>query len=288
MPTTTLTLIILGLFVLIYLKLSIKIVPQAENWLIESFGKFSRKLEAGLHLITPFYETIQHKISIQERQMPPDPIQAITQDNVTIQIKLAVLYRILDAAKFVYRIENPELAILSIVNGTVRNIIGRTDLDGVQTNRRHLSTEIELELKTASDEWGILLTRVEILEVDVDSATREAMQTQLNAERMRRGTVTEAEGRKQSAQLDADAKLYAAIKEAEAKKILADAEAYAVTSVSRAIENGGASAIDFEVKKIQALAIKEIAQSDNSKVILLPSDVLSSLSGAIGKMAGRL
>ena len=161
-------------------------------------------------------------------------------------------------------------------------------MDGVQSNRRHLADEIENELQQVADEWGIKLTRIEITEVDVDEATRNAMQIQLNAERVRRGTVTEAEGRKQAVQLNADAELYKSQKEAEAKKILADAEAYAVAAVSKAITEGGASAVDFEIKKIQAAAVKEIAQGNNTKIILLPTDVLSSLSGTIKKISERI
>ena len=285
---TSIVLIFLAAFIILALKLSIKIVPQSQNWLIESFGKYSRKLDAGLHLIIPFYESIQHKVNVQEKQMPPDPIHAITLDNVTIRVTLALLYRITDAAKYVYRIENAELAIKTVVNGIVRNVIGRTDLDGVQSNRRQVSTEIEAELKSASEEWGILLTRVEIVEVDVDEATKDAMQKQLNAERMRRSHVTEAEGKKQATQLNADAELYAASKRADAKRITADAEAYAVTAVSRAITDGGNSAVEFEIKKIQAHAVQELAKGSNAKIVLLPTDVLTGLSGTIGRIAGKL
>ena len=275
------------ILVLISLKLSIKIVPQSENWLVERLGKYNRKLEAGLHLLVPFVETVRYKVSIQEIQLPPDPINAITHDNVSISVQLAILYRITDASRTMYRIENLTLAIKTIVNGTIRSVIGKTDLDGVQSNRRHLAQEIEAELQAVSDEWGIKLTRIEITEVDVDSATKEAMQVQLNAERKRRGQVTEAEGMKQAAQLQADARLYSAEKEAWAKRILADSEAYAVTAVSRAISDGGASAVEFEIKKIQAAAIQELAKGNNSKIIMLPSDVLSALSGTLGKIASK-
>jgi regulator of protease activity HflC (stomatin/prohibitin superfamily) len=287
MSFSTIVLVFFVIFILLALKLSIKIVPQSENWLIESFGKYSRKLDAGLHLIVPFYESIQHKLNIQEKQLPPDAIYAITLDNVQIKINLALLYRVTDAAKYVYRIQNADLAIKTVVNGIVRNVIGRTDLDGVQSNRRNVSTEIEAELKSASEEWGINLTRVEIVEVDVDEATKEAMQKQLNAERMRRSHVTEAEGKKQATQLHADAELYAATKQAEAKKILADAEAYAVTAVSRAIADGGVSAVDFEIKKIQAQAVQELSKGSNAKIVILPTDVLNGLSGTIGRIASK-
>jgi len=274
--------------ILFALKGSIKIVPQSENWLVERLGKYNRNLEAGLHLTVPFFESVRYKVQIQERQLPPKPINAITQDNVTIEISLAVLYRITDASKTMYRIADVDAAILTIVNGTVRSVLGKTDLDGVQSNRRHLANEIETELQEVSEEWGVKLTRVEITEVDVDDETKSAMQQQLNAERKRRGSVTEAEGRKQATQLDADAKLYAAEKEAMAKKILADAEAYAVSSVSKAIADGGASAVEFEIKKIQANAIQELSKGTNSKIVLVPSDVLSSLSGTIGRIASKL
>jgi regulator of protease activity HflC (stomatin/prohibitin superfamily) len=129
---------------------------------------------------------------------------------------------------------------------------------------------------------------VEITEVEVDEKTREAMQIQLNAERMRRGVVTQAEGEKQAIQLRADATLYESQKQAEAKKILADAEAYAVAAVSKAIRDGGNSAVEFEIKKIQASAIQELAKGTNTKLVILPSDVLSSLSGSITKITDKL
>ena len=274
--------------VLVTLRYSVFIVPQSENWLIERLGRYHRKIEAGLHLLIPFFEVVRHKVSIQEVQQPPDPINAITLDNVSISIQLAIFYRIIDSSKTMYRIADLKTGIKTIVNGTVRSVIGKTELDGVQSNRRHIAEEIESELQAVSDEWGIKLTRVEITEVEVDEQTKEAMQVQLNAERKRRGAVTEAEGIKQATQLQADARLYSAEKEAAAKRILADAEAYAVAAVSKAISEGGASAIEFEVKKLQAHAVQSLAVGNNTKIVLVPSDVLSSLSGAIGKLANKI
>ena len=283
----TVVIIFFLIFVITFLVLGVKIVPQSENWIVEKLGKYDRTFAAGMHLIVPFLETIQYRISTQETQLPPDPINAITQDNVSIAIELAILYRIVDASKTVYRIQNLELGIKTIINGTVRSVIGKTDLDGVQSNRRHIAEEIEQQLQHVADEWGIKLTRVEITEVEVDDSTKEAMQIQLNAERKRRGIVTEAEGTKQALQLEADAKLYVAHKEAEAKKITADAEAYAVSVVSNAISQGGSSAVEFEIKKIQAAAIQDIAKGNNSKIILVPSDVLSSLSGTLSSVISK-
>ena len=110
--------IVFVFLILVTLKLGVKIVPQSENWLVERLGKFNRKLEAGLHLIIPFFESVRYKVPIQERQLPPKPINAITLDNVTISVSLAVLYRIVDASKTMYRIANVDDAIMTIVNGT--------------------------------------------------------------------------------------------------------------------------------------------------------------------------
>jgi regulator of protease activity HflC (stomatin/prohibitin superfamily) len=288
LTASTIVTVFLALLIVVTIRGAVKIVPQSENWLVERLGKYHRKMEAGLHLLIPFFETVRYKVPIQERQLPPKPINAITLDNVTISISLAVLYRIADASKTMYRITNVDDAIITIVNGTVRSVIGKTDLDGVQSNRRQLSIEIEEELKTVSDEWGIVLTRVEILEVDVDQDTRQAMQLQLNAERNRRAVVREAEGRKQATELDADAQLYAAQRQAEAKKLTADAEAYAVGVVAQAITAGGSSAVDFEIRKLQAQAVQELSKGSNSKLVLVPTDVLDGLNGALGRLAGKL
>jgi regulator of protease activity HflC (stomatin/prohibitin superfamily) len=285
---STLLMAVIAVLVVVALRAAVKIVPQSENWLVERLGRYHRKMEAGLHLLVPFFETVRHKVPILERQLPPRPINAITLDNVTIAVSLAVLYRISDASKTMYRIDNVDDAILTLVNGTVRSVIGQTDLDGVQSNRRQLSEQIEMDLSAVSQEWGIVLTRVEILEVDVDAETRQAMQLQLNAERNRRARVREAEGNKQATELDADAQLYAAQKQADAIRIRADAEAYAVSAVARAIADDGASAVEFEVRKLQAQAVQELGKGSNAKLVLVPSDVLSGLSNTLTRFMNKL
>lgn len=161
------------------------------NWLVERLGKYNRNLVAGLILTIPFFESDRYKVQIQERRLPPKPLNAIMQHNVTIEISLAVLYRITEASKTIYRIAGLDGAILTIVNGTVKSILGKVDLDCVQSNQRH-----QTELQEVSEEWEVKLTHVEITEVEVDDETKSAMQQQLNAERKGRGSVTEEVGRK--------------------------------------------------------------------------------------------
>jgi len=276
-----------GALLIYYINRSVQIVPQSENWIIERLGRFHSNLAPGLKLIIPFFDSVRFRVSILERQLPPKPINAITLDNVTISLALAVFYRIVDAPRTMYRITDVDDAIFAIVNGTVRSVIGKSDFDSVQSNRRHLSDEIQKELGSVAEEWGIALTRVEILEVDVDPATKSAMQMQLNAERSRRAKVTEAEGQKEATQLEADAQLYSAQKEAEAKIITADAEAYAVQAVSKAIREGGDSAVEFEIKKIQAQAVQELGKGTLGKIILLPTDVVNSLSNTLSRLGSK-
>lgn len=275
-------------FVIVYLALGIKIVPQSKNYLVERLGRYNRTLEAGFHVVIPIFEAVRHKVDILERQLPARESSTITLDNVTIAVELAILYRITDAAKSVYRIHDVDQAIQTTVTGVVRSVIGKTDLDGVQSNRRYLSDAIEEELRSVTEEWGIVLSRVEIIDVAVDEETKSAMQLQLNAERTRRAIVRQAEGEKEAKQLQADAELYTAKRNAEAKKILADADAYAVTVVAKAIENGGEAAINFEIKKIQADAIKVIGGQNNTKLVLLPADVLESLSSVATRLMGKI
>ena len=271
----------------LFVLLGLKIVPQTENWLIEKLGKYNRTLAAGMHIIIPFFERVAHRESILERQLPEKLVPAFTKDNVQIEIKLAILYRVVDAGKAWYRIKNIDQAIETIIIGIVRNTIGGSDLDQVQSNRSQLSSTIATEIQHVTDEWGIHVTRVEIIDVEVDAQTRSAMQLQLNAERTRRAIVTEAEGQRQAANLRADAELYTAQQQAQAQRVLAEAQAYAVQTVAQAINNNGEAAINFDIKKIQAEAIKTLGSQSSSKVILIPADLLETLTSVSSKLIGK-
>jgi regulator of protease activity HflC (stomatin/prohibitin superfamily) len=274
-------------FCVVALFAALKIVPQTDNLLIERLGKYHRSLAAGVHVIIPFIDRVAHKESILERQLPAKKVPAFTKDNVQIEMTLATLYRVTDASRAWYRIKNIDQAIETIITGIVRSTIGASDLDQVQSNRSQLSTAIASDIQHVTDEWGIHVTRVEIIDVEVDAATRTAMQRQLNAERTRRAIVTEAEGKRQAANLEADASLYTAQQKAEAQRVLADAQAYAVQTVAQAINNNGESAINFDIKKIQADAVATLASQPGSKIVLLPADILETLSSVTTRLASR-
>lgn len=279
-------LVIASMFVIFALT-AIKIVPQSENYVVERFGKYTRTLKAGLNFIFPVLDKIADKLSILERQLPEKPHDVITKDNVTIKITNTIFFKIVDAGKATYRISDLEGAINNAVTGTVRSIIGSIEFDDVQSHRDHINNKIKSSLEATCSDWGVEITRTEILDVEVDSATKNAMQQQLNAERERRAAVMEAEGKKKSAELEADAELYAAKKQAEAKRLLAEAEAYATKTVADAINNEGESAIEFEIKKRQVDAIGELSSSSNSKVILLPTDIIGAINSLSSIVGGK-
>lgn len=271
--------LLLAIFALLLLLglMGIKIVPQSQEWVVEQFGRYVKTLKAGLNVIVPVLNVVTHKVSILERQLEPERIRVITKDNVEVAVMTAVFFRVIDAAKSVYRIQDINLAVHTTVTSIVRSTGGQLEFDEVQARREFINDRIRESLSEACIIWGIEITRTEVLDVEVDEATRIAMQQQLNAERERRAAVTRAEGERQAQQLKADAELYTAQKQAEARKTLAEADAYSTRVVGEAITTNGQPAIDFEIMKQQIAGITELAKSDNTKVMILPTDVTRSL-----------
>ena len=185
-----LVILLLAGFILLCIYLAIRIVPQSQKFVVERFGRLRSVLGPGINFIVPFLDRVAHKISILERQLPNATQDAITRDNVLVQIDTSVFYRILEPEKTVYRIRDVDAAIATTVAGIVRAEIGKMDLDEVQSNRSALITQIKASVEDAVDAWGIEVTRAEILDVNLDQATRDAMLQQLNAERARRAQET--------------------------------------------------------------------------------------------------
>jgi regulator of protease activity HflC (stomatin/prohibitin superfamily) len=276
---------VIALFILIAL-FGIKIVPQSKDYVVEQFGKYTKTLKAGLNFIVPVLNRVAVKVSILERQLEPQSISVITKDNVEVHLSTAVFFRIIDAAKSVYRITDIDLAVQTTVTSIVRATGGQMEFDEVQSKREFINEKIKESLSEACSVWGIEITRTEVLDVAVDERTRTAMQQQLNAERERRAAVTKAEGDRQSQQLKADAELYTAQKKAEGRRVLADAEAYATTTVGNAIVTNGQAAIDFEIRKQQINSMGEIAKSQNTKLVVIPTDITKTLGSIAALLEG--
>ncbi|MVO15950.1 SPFH domain-containing protein [Parasedimentitalea huanghaiensis] len=275
-----------AIFLIVVILKGIRIVPQSEKYVVERFGRLYSVLGPGINFVIPFLDSVAHKISILERQLPTASQDAITKDNVLVQVETSVFYRIIEPEKTVYRIRDVDAAISTTVAGIVRAEIGKMDLDEVQANRDQLITTIKKAVEDSVDDWGIEVTRTEILDVNLDQATRDAMLQQLNAERARRAQVTEAEGARRSVELAADAELYAAEQIAKARRIQADAEAYATEVVAKAIKENGIEAAQYQVALKQVEALSILGNGDGKQTIIVPADAVQAFGNAFKMLSG--
>lgn len=280
-------LIILAVVILYAITGSVRIVPQSEKFVVERFGRLRAVLGPGINFTVPFLDRVAHRISVLERQLPTSRQDAITADNVLVQVETSVFYRILEPEKTVYRIRDVDAAIATTVAGIVRSEIGMMELDQVQSNRAQLIDRVRESVANVVDDWGIEVTRAEILDVNLDDATRAAMLQQLNAERARRAQVTEAEGKRRAVELAADGELYAAEQQAKARRVLADAEAYATRALAEALAGGGIEAAQYQVAMKQVEALTEVATGHGKQTVILPAAALDAFRDAAQLLKGR-
>ena len=185
--------LVLAAFLLVVIFTGVRIVPQSEKHVVERFGRLKSVLGPGINFIVPFLDRIRHKVSVLERQLPTNSQDAITSDNVLVKVDTSVFYRITEPAKTVYRIRDVDGAISTTVAGIVRAQIGQMELDEVQSNRSQLIDAIKTSIEVAVNEWGVEVTRAELLDVNLDQATRaKARRVQADAEAYATGVVAAA------------------------------------------------------------------------------------------------
>ena len=292
--------VVLVAFAVVLAWIAIQIVPQSNVFVIERFGRYRRTLMAGLNFIVPILDRVAHRVSIIERQLPTFRISVITRDNVEVDLDATVFFRVTEAEKSVYRIQEVDQAILTAAQSIVRSAGGKLELDELQSSRQSMSDEIATNLQSAAEVWGLEITRTEIVDVVVDEQTKAAQRQQLNAERERRALVAKAEGDKRALELAADAELYQAQQTAAAVRVTADADAYATRQkaaadaeqtrlLAEAIANDGQPAADFEIRKRQVEAIADLASASNAKTVVLPTQVVGVLGAleSIASLTGR-
>jgi len=282
-PYIIATLIILFLVILIA---NIKIVPQANAYVIERLGAYSATWETGLHWKIPFIEKISRKVSKKEQviDFPPQPV--ITKDNVTMQIDTVVYFQITDSKLYTYGVERPISAIENLTATTLRNIIGDLELDHTLTSRDVINTKIRVILDEATDAWGIKINRVELKNIMPPREIQEAMEKQMKAERERREAILRAEGEKRSEILVAEGHKESAILRADAvreSKIReATGEAEAIMSIQRAMADS-IKMLNEAAPSEQVIALKSLeafakAADGKATKIIIPSEI-QSLAG---------
>ena len=283
-------LIVLFIIIVFIAFKTIKIVRQSEVYIIERLGRFHKVAEAGLTIIVPFIDRVRSVVSLKQQTMDIPPQGVITSDNVTITIDTVVFYKITDPAKAVYEIQSLKKGIEYLAITTIRDIVGKMELDETFSSRDLINDKLRVILDEATDAWGCKIDRVEIKDITPPADIRDAMEKQMNAERNKRALVlqaegerqsaiTLAEGRKQAAILDAEADREARIKraagEAEAIKEVANAKAREIQMVYDAIKQADPDEKLVQIKSLEAL--QEVAKGEANK-IFIPFEATSALS----------
>lgn len=265
------TAIIIAAIVIALIVTNIRIVPQANAYVMERLGAYYTTWQVGLHFKIPLIDKVARKVSLKEHviDFPPQPV--ITKDNVTIEIDTVIYFQITDPKLYAYGVENPMAAIENLTATTLRNIIGELELDGTLTSREHINSKIRLVLDEATDAWGIKINRVEVKNINPPEDIQTAMEKQMRAERERREAILRAEGEKKSAVLIAEGNKEAVILEAEAAKEAAIKEA-----------EGKAEAIKM-VQQATAMGLKMLSQAEPTKEVLTLRSLEAFEKAANGK-----
>ena len=288
-------LIILLVIILIIAFKSIKIVKQAEVYIIERLGKYHKIADAGLTIIVPFIDHVRSVVSLKQQTMDIPPQGFIKKDNVTITIYTVFFYKITDPAKAVYEIQSLKKGIEYLAITTIRDIVGKMDLDATFSSRDAINDQLRVILDEATDQWGCKVDRVEIKDITPPADIRDAMEKQMNAERNKRALILQAEGERQSAitiaegqkeaailqaEADRESKIRRAAGEADAIKKVAEAKAKEVEMIYSAMKKAEPNDKLVQLKSLESL--EKIAEGEANKVFI-PFDATSALSslGAI-------
>ena len=274
--------IFLGILLVLLIASNVRIVPQAQAYVIERLGSYLETWDSGLHFKVPLIDRIAKRVSLKETVIDFAPQAVITKDNVTMQIDTVVFFQITDAKLFTYGVDRPILAIENLTATTLRNIIGELELDHTLTSRDVINTQITSSIDLASDKWGIKVNRVEVKNIIPPKEIQDAMEKQMKAERQRREAILRAEGEKTSQILVAQGEKESAILRAEAEKESAILRADAVKEAKIREAEGEAQAI-AAVQKAYADSLKMLNEANPSQQVLAIKSLEAFQKAADGK-----
>ncbi|WP_421792476.1 SPFH domain-containing protein [Hyphobacterium sp.] len=283
---------------LLVVSMAIKSVPQGMEYTVERFGRFTRKLDPGLHFIVPFVDMVRYKINMRERVLDVPKQEVITKDNAMVSVDAVVFIQVMEAARAAYEVDNLDFSIVNLAMTNVRTVVGSMDLDQVLSNRDDINARLLSVIDAATNPWGVKVTRIEIRDLNPPPDITEAMARQMKAERLKRAEILEAEGQKQSEILkaegekqslilEAEGRKEAAFRDAEAREREAEAEAKATDMVSAAIAQGDLNAINYFLGQKYVEAFAQLAVSDQQKTVIIPaefSNIVSTVMG-VGELA---
>ncbi|MDO4939835.1 MAG: SPFH domain-containing protein [Lachnospiraceae bacterium] len=283
--------IIILVIVVVLLIAFIKVVPEANAWVIERFGRYQATWGAGLHFKAPIIDSIAKKVSLKEQVADFEPQPVITKDNVTMYVDSVVFFQIFDARLFVYGVERPIAAIENLSATTLRNIIGSMTLDETLTSRDKINDQITLILDEATDKWGIKVNRVEVKNIEPPKSIVEAMEKEMKAEREKRAAILNAEGEKQAQITLAEGEKEAAILKADAVKEKRIREAQGEAEALTAVQTARAQAIRMinesnptdQYITLRSLEAAEKMADGQATKIIVPSNI-ADLAGTVAAL----
>lgn len=267
--------IVVIVVVLLLLVGTITIIPQNYQGLVETFGKYTRSVSAGLNLKIPLVQRVQ-KVSLALQPLALQRYSVITKDNADVQVSVTLNYQVDDAKKYFYNNTNSEESMSQLVRGHLRDIIGRMSLDQALGQTAQINKELFDAVDSLTGMFGIKIIRVNIDELDPSKEIQEAMDQQLTADRKKRAQIAQAEGEAKNIELTNNAQNQALINTAKAKatakKTAADAEAYRIQKVQAALAN----ADDNYFKNQSLRAFSQLADG-NDNLVVMDRDNLTKL-----------
>lgn len=273
-------LVLIALIVFTVLK-GVRIVPQGYKWIVQRLGKYSQTLEPGLNLIIPFVDNVAYKVTTKDIVLDIPSQEVITRDNVVIVANAVAYINIVRPDKAVYGIEDYAYGIRNLVQTSLRSIIGEMDLDNALSSRDEIKAKLKQAISEDISDWGITLKTVEIQDINPSATMQASMEEQAAAERLRRATVTRADGQKQAAILEADGRLEASRRDAEAQVVLAKGSEESIRLITAAMGTEEMPIV-YLLGEQYIKSIRQLAESDNSKMVVLPADILSTVKGMVG------
>ncbi|ORU94190.1 MAG: hypothetical protein A6F70_07900 [Cycloclasticus sp. symbiont of Bathymodiolus heckerae] len=276
----TVAVVLLGLVFLTISK-AIKLVPQGYKQVVQRLGKYHITLEPGMSFIVPYIDNVAYRVTTKDIVMDIPSQEVITQDNVVIIANAVAYINIVQPEKAVYGVEDYEIAIKTLVQTSLRSIVGEMKLDDALSSREVIKARLKEAISDDIADWGIILKTVEIQDITPSGTMQNAMEEQAAAERERRARVTRADGEKSAAILEAEGRLEASKRDGEAQVVLAEASKTAITKVAEAIQNKELPVMYILGEKYVD-AIRDMSTSENAKTILLPADLPAAIRGMLG------
>ena len=281
MGSFSIVMVVLVALVVLTVFKGVRIVPQGYKWVVQRLGKYSQTLEPGLNLIIPYVDDVAYKVTTKDIVLDIPSQEVITRDNVVIIANAVAYINIVRPDKAVYGIEDYEYGIRNLVQTSLRSIIGEMDLDSALSSRDEIKTKLKYAISEDIADWGITLKTVEIQDINPSQTMQASMEEQAAAERLRRATVTRADGQKQAAILEADGRLEASRRDAEAQVVLAKGSEESIRLITAAMGRGEMPIV-YLLGEQYIKSIRQLAESNNAKMVVLPADILSTIKGMVG------